>query len=227
MTAKQARLLLEPDAIQLLHAYGIPYSNHGVAHSAKEASEIADRLGYPVVLKVISCDVVHKSDVGGVALGLKNARSVRDAYGQIVRALTDHLPGAEIQGMLVCRHAPPGLEVIVGALEDALFGPTVMFGLGGVFVEVLKDVSFRVAPLERTDAEEMIREIQGYPLLEGVRGRKGCDIDALIDLLLSVSRMVIERPDISELDLNPVRVFERGLLVLDVRMLIGANLRSS
>ena len=221
MSGNQAGFLLEPEAIQLLQTYDIAYPSHGVAHSAEEAARVADWVGYPVVLKVVSRDVVHKSDAGGVAVGLKNASSVRDAYEQIVRLAGDRVSGSEIQGVLVCEQAPPGLEVIVGGLKDALFGPTVMFGLGGIFVEVLKDVSFRVAPLERRDAEEMVREIQGYPLLKGVRGQEGCDIDSLVDLLIQVSRLMMERPDIQELDMNPVRVYGQGLLALDVRVLTG------
>jgi acyl-CoA synthetase (NDP forming) len=221
MSGNQAGFLPEPEAIQLLQTYGIAYPSHGVAHSAEEAARIADGVGYPVVLKVVSRDVVHKSDAGGVAVGLRNADSVRDAYEQVVRSVEGHAPGTEIQGVLVCEQAPPGLEVIVGGLKDALFGPTVMVGLGGIFVEVLKDVSFRVAPLERRDAEQMVREIQGYSLLKGVRGQEGCDIDALADLLGKVSRLMMERPDIQELDMNPVRVYGQGLLALDVRVLTG------
>ena len=221
MNGNQAGFLLEPEAIQLLQAYSIPYPDHGVAHDAEEAVEIADRLGYPVVLKVVSYNVVHKSDMGGVALGLEDAPSVRDAYDRILRSVADKMTGAKIQGMLVCEQAPSGLEVIVGGLRDALFGPTVMFGLGGVFVEVLKDVSCRVAPLEHRDAQEMIREVQGYPLLAGVRGQKACDVSALVDLLSKVSRLMVERPDIDELDMNPVRVYEHGLLALDVRVMTG------
>ena len=133
-------------------------------------------------------------------------------------AVRDAVQGAHIEGVLVCRQAPPGLEVIVGALHDATFGPTVMFGLGGVFTEVLEDVTFRVAPLERRDAEEMIREIKGHSLLAGARGQPRYDVSALADLLLAVSQTVTDRPEIRELDLNPVRVFEQGLMVLDVRI---------
>lgn len=217
--AHQPHALLEPEGVKLLEAYGIPYPSHGVARNAGEAVEIAERLGYPVVLKVVSHDVLHKSGAGGVALDLENAASVRAAYDQVLRVVREHVPEAEVQAMLVCEQASPGLEAIVGSLKDALFGPTVMFGLGGVFVEVLKDVAFRVAPLERRDAEEMVREIRGYPLLQGVRGQGPCDIDALVDLLLNVSQMVVDRPDIEELDLNPVRVYERRVMVLDVRVL--------
>jgi len=222
MSKRQRSYILEPEAIQLLDVHGVSYPEHGVAHSAKEAIQIADQLGYPVVLKVVSPDVLHKSDAGGVALGLEDSTSVHEAYGKVLTAVSGHVPGAEVQGMLVCQQAPPGLEVIVGAVKDPLFGTTLMFGLGGIFAEVLKDVSFRVAPLERRDAHEMIREIRGYPLLTGACGRESCDLGALADLLIKVSRMVMARPDIRELDLNPVRTYEKGLLVLDVRILTGS-----
>lgn len=213
MTGNPSRLLPEPEAISLLRAYGIPYPDHAVAGTAKEATEIADRLGYPVVLKVVSPDVVHKSDVGGVVVGLENARSVAKAYERVVASVHEHVPGANIQGMLVCRQSPARLEVIVGALNDA------MFGLGGIFTEVLNDVTFRVTPLERRDAQQMIQEIRGWRLLEGVRDQPGHDIQALVDLLLSVSQMVMDRSEIEELDLNPVRLFDQGLMVLDARIL--------
>jgi acyl-CoA synthetase (NDP forming) len=221
MNTQQTRFLLEPEGIDLLQAYGIPYPQHSVAYSSDEAVEIADQLGYPVVLKVISPDVLHKSDVGGVVIGIKRTEEVRDAYGRIESAIVFNAPGADMQGTLVIKQAGPGLEVIVGGLKDALFGPSVMFGLGGVFVEILKDVSFRVAPLKQKDAEEMVKEIQGYPLLKGARGKQPYDVSAVTHLLCKVSELLIDRPDISELDLNPVRVFENGLLVLDVRVLIS------
>jgi len=220
MPVNSPRVLLEPEAIPLLRAYGIPYPDYAVAHSVEEAVEIAACLEYPVVLKVVSPDVIHKSDVGGVAVGLEDAQGVAVAYERIVTSVYEHVPDADIQAMLVCRQAPAGLEVIVGALQDAMFGPTLMFGLGGVFAEVLRDITFRVVPLERRDAQEMIREIRGYSLLEGVRGRSGHDVHALVNLLLSVSRMVTEHPEIEEMDLNPVRLFDRGLAVLDVRILV-------
>ena len=219
MTRNPSRVLLEPEAISLISAYGIPYPDHAVARSAKEAAEIADRLSYPVVLKIVSPDALHKSDVGGVVVGLEDARSTAEAYERVVASVRKRVPGADIQGVLVCRQAPDGLEVIVGALDDAMFGPTVMFGLGGIFTEVLKDVTFRIVPLERRDAKEMIREIRGHPLLEGARGQAGYDVEALVELLLAVSRIVTEQPGIEELDLNPVRLFEQGLMALDVRIL--------
>lgn len=219
MSETTVRALLEPEAIQLIEEYDIAYVKHGVAQSAQEATEIANKLGYPVVLKIVSHDVPHKSDCGGVALGLESPTDVHEAYDQILDAVREHVPDSVFQGMLVCKQAPPGVEVIVGALHDDLFGPALMFGLGGVFTEVLKDVSFRVAPLQRDDAKEMIREIQGFPLLAGVRGRRRCDIEALTDLLLRASAMIMAQPDIQELDLNPVRVYNESVLVLDVRVL--------
>ena len=219
MSVHPSNVLLEPEAISLLHDYGIPYPDHGVARSAEEAVDIAARLGYPVVLKIVSPDVIHKSDVGGVVVGIGDGSAVVKAYDRIVTTVREHVPDADSQGVLVSKQAPDGLEVIVGALDDAMFGPTVMFGLGGIFTEVLKDVTFRVAPLERRDAREMMREIRGFRLLEGARGQARYDTEALVELLLAVSRMVTDRPEIKELDLNPVRLFEQGLMPLDVRIL--------
>ena len=214
--------LLEPDAVKLLEKYAVPYPEHALAHSAEEAIECAGRLGYPVVLKVVSPEVIHKSDVGGVLAGLADAPQVRAGYYRILTSVSSHLPDANIEAVLVCKQAPPGLEVIVGALDDPCFGPTVMFGLGGIFAEVLQDVVFRLAPLRRLDALEMIHEVKGYPLIAGLRGQKPSDEEALVALLLAVSKVVIEHPEIKELDLNPVRLYEHSLSVLDARVITAA-----
>jgi acyl-CoA synthetase (NDP forming) len=216
-------MLAEPEAVRLLAEYGIAYPEYGYAQSAEEAVDIAERIGYPVVLKLVSPDAVHKSEVGGVALGVNDVGSVALAYEGIVRSVQAHVAEARVLGMMVCKEALPGLEVIVGGLKDAMFGPALMFGLGGIFAEVLRDVTFRVVPIERADAEEMIREIRGYPLLAGTRGHGGYDVAALVDLLLAVSRLMAERSEIEELDLNPVRVYERGLMALDARVLLAQN----
>lgn len=221
MTGQGRRFLVEPEAIAVLRQYGIPYPEHGVARDAEEAVQVAGQLGYPVVLKVVSPEIPHKSDVGGVAVGLDGAEAVRTGFRRMLDRVQSRMPAARLTGVLVCREAPPGLEAIVGAIDDPVFGPTTMFGLGGIFAEVLKDVSFRIAPLTRLDAAEMIREIRGYSLLKGARGQTACDVDALADLLLSVSRMVTERPEIKELDLNPVRLYEKGLLALDARVMVA------
>jgi len=215
----EGSFLVEPEAVKYLDQYQIPYPEHGVAHSAEEAVEIAKQLGFPVVLKVISPDVPHKSEAGGIVLGLKSPEEVMGGFKQMTHRVQTGVPNASISGALVCRQAPEGLEVIVGTTDDPLFGPTIMFGMGGIFTEVMRDVTFRIAPIGRSDAEKMIREIKGYPLLTGLRGQPRCDINQLIDLLLSVSRLVTERTEIKELDLNPVRLYVQGIMVLDVRMM--------
>jgi acyl-CoA synthetase (NDP forming) len=218
----RSEFLLEPEAVKLLEKYDVPYPEHALAHSAEEAIECAGRLGYPVVLKVVSPQVIHKSDVGGVLPGLADALQVHQGFDRIHASVRSHMPEAHIEAVLVCKQAPPGLEVIIGALEDPCFGPTVMFGLGGIFAEVLRDVVFRLAPLRRLDALEMIHEVKGYPLIAGLRGQKPCDEEALVELLLAVSKLVIEHPEIKELDLNPVRLYERSLSVLDARVITAA-----
>jgi len=219
MTLPAGQAMLEPDGVKLLEQVGIPYPAHGVATSEDHAVEIADRLGYPVVAKVVSPDVLHKSDMGAVRVDLASPADVRLAYRAIVDDVTDRVPGASVSGMLICRQAPEGLEVIVGALQDAMFGPTLMVGMGGILTEVLNDVALRLVPIDALDAREMIGELRGYPLIAGTRGMPAVDEEALVQLLLAVSRLLESYPDILELDLNPVRVYEEGLLALDVRVI--------
>ena len=211
----------ELDAIKDLAKYCIPYPEHGLARSAGEASNIAEQLGFPVVLKIASPDILHKSDVGGVITGLNSPENVAQEYDCMIRSVLKKVPQASVLGVLVCHQAPEGLEVIVGSTHDSVFGPTLMFGLGGIYTEIFKDVAFRIVPLELIDAEEMIREIKGFPLLTGVRGQTGRDIQQLTELILSVSRMLAADPSILELDLNPVRLYEKGLIALDVRIFRG------
>jgi acyl-CoA synthetase (NDP forming) len=218
MTRVQTAFISEPEAIGYLERYGIPYPVHALARDADEAADAADRLGYPVVLKVVSPQAVHKSDVGGVLVGLNSSGEVRQGFRKIVDRVVAELPGSEIQGVLICSQAEEGLEVIVGGLHDPVFGPTVMFGLGGFFVEVLQDVAFRVAPLGSHEVQRMIQEIKGYRLLTGFRGQPPVDQDALADLIRIVGRLMMDEPDIEELDLNPVRVYRRGAIALDVRI---------
>ena len=174
--ALQTRFLTEPEALGLLAPFGLPYPRHKMAASSGEAVKAADELGYPVVLKLVSPDVPHKSEAGGVMTGLSSAQEVEQAHERIMQNASAHNPEAEIRGVLVCRQARPGLEAIVGAVQDPVFGPTLMFGLGGIHTELFKDVSFRVLPIDRSEAKRMIREIKGFPLLAGFRGagRGGC-----------------------------------------------------
>ena len=214
------RHLLEPEAKTVCMEYGIPVPKFRVAGSAEDAVKYAEEIGYPVVLKVVSPDVIHKSDVGGVMLGLRSADEVRSAYEKLLGNVRSHKPNAEIVGVLVEEMAPKAVEVIVGAVKDPQFGPTLMFGLGGVFVEILKDVSFRVAPITEDDATEMITEIKAYPILQGYRGMPPADVDAIKQILLNTSRLVMEHQEIAELDLNPIMVYQKGAKAVDARIIL-------
>jgi acetyl-CoA synthetase (ADP-forming) len=221
--AEGRRKLLEHEALKLCELYGLPVPGYGLARSEEETVELAERVGYPVVLKVVSPDISHKSDVGGVILGVRSAEEVRSSYRRILENVKARAPGSRVHGVLVQRMAKPDLEVIVGGIRDPVFGPVVMFGLGGVFVEVLKDVSFRIAPLSDADVDDMVREVRGYRILEGFRGSPPRDLDALKRVILGVSRMMVEVGEIAELDLNPVILYPRGegALIVDARVILG------
>jgi acyl-CoA synthetase (NDP forming) len=212
-------ILTEHETKKILSKYGIPVTKENIAESADEALAIAMHIGVPVVMKISSPDISHKSDVGGVILNV-GAADVRAAYNDIVSRMRKALPDAKIEGVLVQAMAPPGYEVIVGLKEDAQFGHALMFGLGGIFVEVYKDVSFRVAPIDNKEALRMISEIKGYPVLRGIRGRKPADIDAIADVLVSVSDLA-EKENIIELDINPLIVNESGAVAVDARAMLG------
>lgn len=214
------KFLLEPEAKSICKEYGIPVTDFRIAKNEAEAVSFADEIGYPVVLKIISPDVIHKSDVGGVIVGLKTAEDVRNAYKQIIENVKNHKPNAKIIGMLVQEMAPSSTEIIVGAIKDPQFGPALMFGLGGIFVEVLKDVTFRIAPLTKDEAEEMIKEVRAYPLLKGYRNTPPADIEAIVNILLNTSRLVMEHQEIKELDLNPIMVYEKGAKTVDARIIL-------
>jgi acyl-CoA synthetase (NDP forming) len=214
------KYLLEPEAKALCHEYGIPVTKFKVATSVEEAVKFAEGIGYPVVLKIVSPEVIHKFDVGGVILDLKNASEVKDAYDKIIKSVRKHKPEAKITGVLVQEMAPASTEVIVGAIKDPQFGPALMFGLGGIFVEVLKDVTFRIAPITEYDAKEMITEVKAYPILKGFRGQPPADIDAIAKILLSTSKLVMEHPEIKELDFNPIIVYEKGAKTVDARVIL-------
>ena len=214
-------LLSEVEAKEVLREAGVPVTATTLATSADEAVAQAEAAGYPVVLKVVSPDISHKSDAGGVKLNLESGEDVRTAYSQVLESCEAHVPGARITGVAVQHMAPQGTEVIVGMTTDAQFGPVMMFGLGGIMVEVLKDVSFRLVPLEEKDARQMIGEIKGKPILEGVRGQPPADTRALEDTLLKVSKFVEEHPQVRELDLNPVFAYPEGAVAVDARIVVS------
>ena len=212
--------LLEPEAKVVCMEYDIPVTAFRVAKTEEEALKFADDIGYPVVLKIISPDILHKSDVGGVIINLRNTDEVKDAYRKIIANVKKHKADAEIIGIFVQEMAPKSTEVIIGATKDPQFGPALMFGLGGVFVEILEDVTFRIAPITEQDAEEMITEVKAYPLLTGYRGRPPADIDTIISILLNTSKLVMDHQEIKELDLNPIMVYEKGAKTVDARIIL-------
>ena len=217
---EKRKFLLEPEAKTVCIKCGIPITNFKVAKNEAEAVKFAEQIGYPIVLKIVSPDIIHKSDVGGVIVGLKDAQEVRNAYKQILKNVKKHEANAKIVGILVQEMAPSSTEVIVGAIKDPQFGPALMFGLGGIFVEVLKDVTFRVAPITRDEACEMITEVKAYPLLKGYRNQPPADTEAIVQILLNTSRLVMEHQEIKELDLNPIMVYEKGAKTVDARIVL-------
>ena len=217
---KSQNLLTEVESKELLKKAGIPVVEAKLARSKKEAISVSKEMGFPVVLKISSPDVVHKSDSGGVKLGLANATQVGKAYSEIISSVKQAYPEAKIQGVSVQPMAPSGVEVIVGMSKDPQFGPVLMFGLGGILVEVLKDVSFRIVPVTERDAREMIKEIKGYPILEGYRGQKPASIPALEKLIVKVSQFVEKNPQIKELDLNPIFAYPDKAVAVDARIIL-------
>jgi acetate---CoA ligase (ADP-forming) len=209
--------------LAILDAYGIPTLRAGSATTADEAVGAALQIGLPVVLKIDSPDIVHKTDVGGVALDLRREEDVRAAFDALVQRVKQRQPEARIDGVTVERFVRGGRETIIGVSQDPSFGPVIMFGLGGIYVEALKDVSFRIQPVSDIDAREMVREIRGIKLLEGMRGEPPADIAAVEEVIQRVSQLVGDFPQIVEMDMNPFVVLEQGGLVVDARIRLAAD----
>jgi acetate---CoA ligase (ADP-forming) subunit beta len=213
-------MMLEPEAAELLTSYGIPYVSHGVARDVDAAVVCAGEIGYPVVLKVVSTDIVHKTDVGGVIVGLKNEEELRAGYARLRADVASAAPVAEISGVLVAECVAARRELIVGAIRDATFGAAVMVGLGGVFAEALGDVTFRLAPLSDLDARDMLRELRGAPLLSGFRGEEAIDVDGVARILIAVGALMTDHAEIREVDLNPLAASALGCVALDARVIL-------
>jgi len=223
--AKKRRELLEFEAKKLISIWGIHTTHAELAHDVQEAVKLAREIKYPVVLKVASPDIIHKSDVRGVKVGLSSELDVKHAFEEIMANVRANKPNANVLGVTVQEYVPSAREVVVGMVHDKTFGPTVMFGLGGVWVDVMKDISFRLAPLTRDDALEMISEVKGYLLLTGTRGAPPADIEALADIIQKVGQLAAEVPEIVEMDLNPVFVFDKGkgAIAVDARIVLGKD----
>jgi len=220
--SEDRRFLMPDEAKEIMKLVGLTLPRWRIARSLDEAVSFAEEIGYPVVLKIVSEDIIHKTDAGGVALDLENKNEVIDAYQAIMKSCRTKFPKARIRGIEVCEMVPRGVETIVGGTFDPSFGPVVMFGLGGIYVETLKDVTFRAVPLALNDAKKMVRGINAYPILLGVRGEKRKDIEGIVDVLLRVGKLMEKIEDVSDVEINPLMVYEygKGVKVVDVRILL-------
>lgn len=218
---KEKRSLLETEAKELLKEYGIPVPDFKLIKSEDEIAGLAKEINFPIVMKIVSPDIIHKTDAGGVKVGVKDEEEARMTYQEIISKAIKYNKKASISGVIAYTMVPQGTEIIIGMMKDPHFGPVIMFGLGGIFVEVLKDISFRILPIEEIDAREMITEIKGYEILKGARGNPPRDIRAIEEVLMKVSKLTMENPEINEIDLNPIFVFENGIQVVDARMILS------
>jgi len=214
------RSLLETEAKELLKEYGIPVPDFKLIKSEEKITELTKEINFPIVMKIVSPDIIHKTDAGGVKINIKDEAEARSAYQEIIFQAKKYNKKARISGVIAYTMVPQGTEIIIGMMKDPHFGPVIMFGLGGIFVEILKDISFRILPIEERDAEEMITEIKGYEILKGARGNPPRDIQAIKEVLMKVSKLTTENPEINEIDLNPIFVFEKGLQIVDARMIL-------
>jgi len=211
----------EADTRPLLKAYGIPIVAGEMARTQKEAVAVAQVIGYPVALKIVSPNILHKSDVGGIKLNLADDAAVEAAYRQIMENVAQAHPEEKPEGVLVEAMAPKGHEVIVGMRRDPQFGPLIMFGLGGIFVELIGDVAFRVAPMSRRDALNMVNQTKAGRLLAGLRGQEPADIDAVVDCILRLSQLLVDFSEIEEIEVNPLLVQAQGAVALDARVVLS------
>jgi len=217
---EERNFLYEHEAKKLFSLYEMPVTKIHVAETEDDAVKAANKIGYPIVLKIVSPQILHKSDAGGVILGVEDDQGIRDGFNMIIKNAKVYNANAEITGILVQEMAPKGTEIIVGSTTDPTFGPTLMFGLGGIFVEILKDVSFRVAPIDIIDATEMIEEIKAVKILDGARGMPPSHKPTLAEILYKTSNMLMECPEIKELDMNPILAYPDTALIVDARIIM-------
>ena len=213
-------VLTEIEAKQILQEAGLPCTVTKLATTREQAVVLSTQIGYPVVLKISSVDITHKSDSGGVKINLQDQAAVETAFDEIMTSAKAAFPEANIEGIAVQTMAKPGIEIIMGMTQDPSFGPVIMFGLGGVFVEILKDVAFRIVPFDKIDASEMIHEIKGKKILDGYRGQDPADIPFLEEMLLNLSNFIDKTPGIKEIDMNPVFAYKDGAVIVDARIIL-------
>jgi acetyl-CoA synthetase (ADP-forming) len=213
--------LLEPESKQLMKEIGITTTDFQVAKNSKEAIKAASEIGFPIVMKILSPQIIHKTDAGGVKLNINSDKEVEKAFKEILANAKKYDSKAEIRGVLIEKMVKPSTEIIIGVTRDPTFGPAIMFGLGGIFVELLKDVSFRIAPIKREDAHEMIHEIKALPMLQGFRGGPNVKLELIVDVLMKISQLTIDFiDDILEIDLNPIFAYENKILAVDARIIL-------
>ncbi|MHA1435672.1 MAG: acetate--CoA ligase family protein, partial [Candidatus Heimdallarchaeota archaeon] len=210
-----------PESKQIMKILEITTTEYQVATNKDEAKIMAKKIGYPIVMKIVSPQVIHKTDAGGVKLNINSDNEVAAAFDEIIRNARNYNAKADIRGVLIEKMVKPSTEIIIGVTRDPTFGPAIMFGLGGIFVELLKDVSFRIAPITQSDAKEMINEIKALPMLQGFRGGPNVDLKNIIETLLKVSKFTIDYiDDILEIDLNPIFAYDDHLLTVDARVIL-------
>jgi acetyl-CoA synthetase (ADP-forming) len=212
--------LPDEEVFKLLEEYKIPYLSFIITKTPEEAAIAAEKIGFPVVVKVISPDISHKSDVGGVIIGLNNTAEVTRAAQEVLEKVKARAPSARITGIMVQKMAKPGVEVIIGGLRDPIFNTTLMFGLGGIYTEILRDVSFRVWPITEEEAVEMITEIRSRNILRGYRNTPPVDLKSLAEIILKLGRILEEHSEIQSADLNPVLAYPNGAVVVDARFIV-------
>jgi acyl-CoA synthetase (NDP forming) len=204
---------------EIMEKAGIPFNKCSLATTVDEAVSMAKDIEYPLVLKIVSPQIIHKTEVGGVRVGIDNDEELKKAYDEIIASAKKHVPDAEIKGILL-EEMVKGTELIIGTTTDPQFGPMIMFGIGGIFVEVYKDVSFRLIPITAGDAKDMLNEIKGKAIFEGVRGLPAADTNQLVEILTNTSNFVNSHPEIKEMDLNPLLVTEKGMVAVDARIIL-------
>jgi len=218
--ASGRKVALPGESLDIVKLFGINVPVHVLVKTPGEAVKVSEKIGFPLVMKIASSETIHKSEKGGVVLGIQGVQEVEENYNKIIRNLKGEMPDAEISGVLLQKQIPEATHLIVGGLHDEQFGPVVMFGMGGVLVELFKDVSFRIAPVTEVEALEMIREIKAYPALSGYRGSKMVDIKQVVKTIIIISELISNISTIKEVELNPLLVYEKNVMAVDAKVIL-------